>query len=60
MIYKFIIITEDYDVFGTNSEEEANEAAVYHVVYNLETFKLIGDGYEDHQRTMRQWNDPTI
>lgn len=57
MAYKFIIITEDYDVFGTNSKEEADEVAKYSIVYDLETFKLVGDGYEEYQRTMRPWND---
>lgn len=41
---KYLILSEDYDLFYTNDKDKALKAAEVFRVYNLETKKLIDNG----------------
>ena len=58
MKYKFLIVTEDYDVFGTNDEAKATAAAEYQQVYNVELgtqLSYTGDGREAIALEIKEW-----
>lgn len=48
MKYRYLIVTEDYEVFGTNNPEVAGIAWDQdHQVYDLNTGSAIREGIED-------------
>jgi hypothetical protein len=49
--YKFIIVTEDYSVYGTNNYEEAVEAANFHIVFDLQT----GNSFLTDEIKIEEW-----
>ncbi len=60
MKYRYIIIGEDYTVWGTNDEAQAKEASESEIVFNMETGLAVIDKepLPDYcQSAIRNWGE---
>lgn len=53
-MFKYLVITEDYDVIGLDDDEMAREVAEFNIVVNVQTSKTL-ESESEEAREIKTW-----